>query len=66
MHGATIRKSTYFYEAQLATFILLIFQSNFHFLDLILSDNFCCKLRLCAIQFGADIVMFKLQICSHV
>jgi len=32
----------------------LFFHSNFHFLDLLLSNRFCYKLRLCAIKLGAD------------
>ena len=34
-------------------FILLIFHSNFHFIDVFFSKSFCCKLRRCAI-FGAE------------
>ena len=45
---------------------MIIFHSNFHFLDLILSNSFCCKLSLCAIQFGADCTrhrVYKLHLC---
>jgi len=46
----------------LAIFILLISQSNFHLLVLIRSDNFCRKLGLCAMQFGADRLRHRVHV----
>jgi hypothetical protein len=33
---------------------VLILHSNFHFLDLFLSNSFCSKCRPCAMKFGGD------------
>jgi hypothetical protein len=35
-------------------FILFIFQSNFHLLDILFANSSCCEWRPCAIKFGAD------------
>lgn len=53
-----------FHKAQLKViFILFIFHSNFHFLDLRFSNTLCCKLRACITKFGADCICHR--ILSH-
>jgi hypothetical protein len=34
-------------------FILFVFQSKFHFIDLFFSNSSCCEWRPCALTFGA-------------
>jgi len=50
-HSANLKKLPLFLQSLVEHHILFIFQSTFHFLDLFLSDSFCCKFGLCAIKF---------------
>jgi len=53
-HSTSSKKIHLFLQNFVEDYILHISCSNFHFLDLFLSNSFCCKFRLCAIKFGAD------------
>jgi hypothetical protein len=43
-------------------FILSIFQSKFHFIDLFLSNSSCCEWRPCVIKFGAYCTFHRISL----
>jgi len=54
-HSASLKKIHLFLQSLVEghSFILFIFQSKFHFVDLFFSNSCCREWRPCAIKFGA-------------